>query len=139
MAYSNEYLQELRNRIIRFRKEKNMTQDDIAKAMGISRSSYAYTESKATRISTDFLIKLSEILDIPPTAFQPDDDVPHRVSPLDKSITFRSPLSTEVELLTLSFTEQTVIRMFRKLSKEEQNQYFNDLREKCDNLENNYE
>jgi len=57
-----QFLIDLGNRIAKFRKEHNLTQDELAKKMGVQQSSIASYESGRRQIPITQLFFLSEIL-----------------------------------------------------------------------------
>ena len=52
------------NTIRRLRKERRMTQQQVAEHLGIDRSTYAYYESGRSKLNIDVLINLSEFYEV---------------------------------------------------------------------------
>ncbi len=55
---------ELKDRLRRLRQSKNMTQEQVAEYLGLSRSAYTYYETGKTEPSIQIIIALSELYKI---------------------------------------------------------------------------
>ena len=55
----------IQKRIVDYRKAKKISQDELAKLLGIPRSTYAYHESKAGDLSVHFVEQVASALKIP--------------------------------------------------------------------------
>ncbi len=76
---SNTTNKQIKNwRLRQVRKERNVTQEDLAYALNITRSSYQYLETKGV-LSDDILMKLSRFFDLPMEAFISEEkkETPH--------------------------------------------------------------
>lgn len=67
-----EYKLELGSRILKARRNKGLTQREVAKAIGHSQSSITQIESGKVLPRTDTLFKLSKALDTPVNKFFPE-------------------------------------------------------------------
>lgn len=108
----------IRAKIPFFRKKLGLTQDEVADKMGISRSTYAYYESKASKISADFLNRLAVVLEI-----EPEDFLPNK-SPT--TIILNSPHS-EYKTSNVNVDENMILMIYRKLSDDDKSKYLNQL------------
>lgn len=123
MAFEEiSYKEELKIKIAYYRKKRGLTQKEVAERMGMTRSSYAYAETKANRLSSDFLTKLSRILEVPVNHLAESQ-------PLTADNTHLS--QTEVSCssgFVISKKEERIIKMFRMLSDDSYDKIYNILR-----------
>lgn len=54
----------IQNNMVKFRKEKKLTQNDVAKKLNISRSTYAYYEDKAVKLSIELVSAVAAALQV---------------------------------------------------------------------------
>jgi len=59
---SNDFFKDLGNRIAKFRKEQNITQEDLAGKLGVKQSAMALYESGKRRLPLSLLIPISQAL-----------------------------------------------------------------------------
>jgi transcriptional regulator with XRE-family HTH domain len=115
----NSSKQIIRAKIPLLRKRLGFTQDEIAEKLNISRSTYAYYESKAPKIPPEILNQLAVIFNIEPEDFLP----PNVESPIIK---FASPRSEYAESYN-SVDENMILMIYRKLNEEDRAKYLKQL------------
>lgn len=93
------------------RESYNLSQNQVAEALNIDRSTYTNYELDKTRPNLEMLVKLAHIYNIPKAMLLPDDD--------DDVLTFRDYARTDSLLQTLSKEERGLIAMYRALDKDE--------------------
>lgn len=93
------------------RESYNLSQNQVAEALNIDRSTYTNYELDKTRPNLEMLVKLAHIYNIPKAMLLPDDD--------DDVLTFRDYARTDSLLQTLSKEERGLIAMYRALNKDE--------------------
>ena len=65
-VFDSKSTKKIQERIIRYRKEiKKISQDEMARLLGVPRTTYAYNESRATDLSIDFIEQVASALNIP--------------------------------------------------------------------------
>lgn len=109
----------IRAKVPFYRKRLGLTQDDVAKKLEISRSTYAYYESKAPKIPAEILNRLAEIFKIEPEDFLPDN----RPS---TTLKFESPYS-EYKESNNSMDETMLLMIYRKFNEEEKSKCLKSL------------
>ena len=101
----------------RIRKQYKMTQEDVAKFLGISRSGYTYYETGKTVPSVEMLKKLATMYD---TTIDDVVGMPHKKSVSGKSVAEANFISEGMDpLMYMKKEEKTLIMAFRLLSDEE--------------------
>ena len=93
------------------RESLNLSQNQVAEALNIDRSTYTNYELDKTRPNLETLVKISRIFNVPPAMLLPDED--------SKGVTFRDVVRSDNMLRTLSKEERGLIACFRSLSKED--------------------
>ncbi len=95
------------------RKYNKVTQEDLAVALGISRSAYQHLETKGI-LTDDVLIRLSRFFDLPMEDFisKETKEVPH---------TFKAPENKRVAHRILSEDEKKLLLCYDGLSTENKN------------------
>ncbi len=117
-------IEELKSKIIHYRKRSGLTQAEVAKKMEISRSTYAYAEKNAERITPEFIYKFAKALNISPNLFLRNNEFEHT-----NVLRSRMPTQQPIEPLILSNKEIRIIKMLRMLPRD----VFNDLYESVKN------
>jgi transcriptional regulator with XRE-family HTH domain len=64
---------EMGQKLKRIREAVDLSQQDVADKLGLSKVAYGDFERGRTAISPEYLIRLSQILNVPVTAFFPDE------------------------------------------------------------------
>jgi transcriptional regulator with XRE-family HTH domain len=64
------------DRLKKIRVEKNVSQDFLAKKIGITQKAYSKIENNETKLNVEVLQKISEILDVPVETFFKDQKSP---------------------------------------------------------------
>ena len=102
----------------KIRKQYKMTQEDVAKFLGVSRSGYTYYETGKTVPSIDMFRKLAMMYD---TTIDSIVGVPAKKNATGKNITDISLISENNAdpLMYMKKEEQTLIMAFRLLSEED--------------------
>ena len=124
----------IRTRIIVYRKKMGLTQNQMADAIGMKRSTYSYYETKATKYTPDFLRSVAKVLGISPNVFD--------VNAIADSEQIAIPVlenefSTPLEPFTATGNEQKLIKLYRMLSTEEKHKIFNSVVEALKENEEN--
>ena len=123
------YKDEIKVKIAYYRKKSGLTQSEVAEKMGMTRSSYAYAETRAEKLSADFLKKLAEVLGVSPNVFLPEN----RAKPI---IDIKSPHPPQVEPFVTTNKEQRTIKMLRMLPKETFDYFYEEIRKQYENAMN---
>ena len=101
----------------KIRKQYKMTQEDIAKLLGISRSGYTYYETGKTVPSVEMLKKLATMYD---TTIDDVVGMPQKKSVSGKSVAETNFMGEGIDpLMYMKKEEKTLIMAFRLLSDEE--------------------
>ena len=101
----------------RIRKQYKMTQEDVAKFLGISRSGYTYYETGKTVPSVEMLKKLATMYD---TTIDDVVGMPQKKSVSGKSVAETNFMGEGIDpLMYMKKEEKTLIMAFRLLSDEE--------------------
>ena len=124
----------IRMRIIVYRKKKGMTQNEVADAIGMKRSTYSYYESKATKYPPKFLRSVAKALDISPNVFDINAivDSESTVLPI-----LENEFSSVPEPFTATGREQKLIKIFRLLSADKKVEFMNSMIEALKATEEN--
>ena len=122
---------EIRVRITYYRKKKGLTQNQVADAIGMARSSYSYYESKAVRFPPDFLNKVAKVLEVSPNTF----NVETRTDSSFSFITLSESRSEYKDNNTSNLTkiENLLLASFRMLPDELQEKYLQSIMKECAN------
>lgn len=123
---TNEFSDHLRMKIVYYRKKAGLTQSEVAKKMGMTRTAYAYTETKAARLNPDFLTKLAEVLGISPAVFVERQSIKPQIASNEPSAYVATPFAT-------SNKEQRIIKMLRMLSGESYEKIYEIIRNEYEN------
>ena len=123
------YKEEIKVKIVYYRKKRGLTQSEVAEKMGMTRSSYAYAETRAEKLSADFLRKLAAVLDVSPNIFIYEN----KPKPI---IDIKSPPSPRVEPFVTTNKEQRTIMMLRLLPKETFDYFYEEIRKQYENVMN---
>ncbi len=131
MLYFDElsFKDELKVKIVYYRKKRGLTQSQVAEKMGITRSTYAYAETRAERLSPDFLTKLAKALDVSPNVFIYED-----INKGDGGI--KNPPSPPIEPFVTTNKEQRTIMMLRLLPKKTFDYFYEEIRKEYENIMN---
>ncbi|MBE6729736.1 MAG: helix-turn-helix domain-containing protein [Ruminococcaceae bacterium] len=124
---------QIRTRIIFHRKKKGMTQNDVADAIGMKRTTYSYYESKATKYTPEFLKSVAEAIGISPNVFKIDATYDRDID----FVIFENEHAKVPEPFTATGNEQKLVKLYRMLSDEEKSNIFNLLLDKLKIEENN--
>ncbi|MEE0946487.1 MAG: helix-turn-helix transcriptional regulator [Acutalibacteraceae bacterium] len=108
--------EEIRIRIAYFRKKAGLTQNEVADAIEMARSTYSYYETKAMRFPQDFLEKVAKVLDIPVSSFNVETKTESDIS----FLTFSDFPSGEYKESNyeLDKKERVIITIYRALPEE---------------------
>lgn len=115
------YKDELKVKINYYRKKSGMTQSEVAEKMGMTRSSYAYAETRAERLTPEFLSKLAGVLGVSPNVFISEKEIPSNVS-------FANQYSAPPDVFITTNKEQRIIKMLRMLPKDISNEFYEAIR-----------
>ncbi len=116
----------IRTRIIIYRKKKGLTQNEVADAIGMKRSTYSYYESKATKYTPEFLRSVAKVLGVSPNVFDINAIVDNEsmVIPV-----LENEFSSVPEPFTATGNEQKLIKIFRLLTPEQKAEFMNSMLE----------
>ena len=115
----NSNKQIIREKIPIYRKRLGLTQDDVAKKLNISRSTYAYYESKAPKIPAEILNQLAIIFKIEPEDFLPTE-IP------SSTLKFESSHSEYLNS-NKNVDENMILMIYRKLNDDDKSKYLKQL------------
>ena len=108
----------------KIRKQYKMTQEDVAKFLGISRSGYTYYETGKTVPSVEMLKKLAVMYD---TTIDTVVGMPDKKTVSGKAVGETNFISEGLDpLMYMKKDEKTLIMAFRLLSDEEKKKITND-------------
>lgn len=113
--------EELKVKISYYRKKSGLTQSEVAEKMGMTRSSYAYAETRAEKLTPEFLNKLAEAIGVSPNVFISDN-----VS--NGGIYFGNRFSSPADVFVTTNKEQRIIKMLRMLPAERFNKIYETIR-----------
>lgn len=120
---------ELKLKISYYRKKSGLTQSQVADKMGMTRSSYAYAETRAEKLTPEFLNKLARVLGISPNVFLSEKRPEGTISLGNE---FSKPTSPFVP----TNKEQRIIKMLRMLPPEKFNNFYDEIRKECEDYMN---
>lgn len=129
MSDKKQISDEIRVRITYYRKKKGLTQNQVADAIGMARSSYSYYESKAVNFPADFLTKVAKVLEISPNTFNVETRPDNSFSFINLAEN-RSKYNDDKKP-TLSDKENLLLASFRILPDELQDKLLNSLIKEC--------
>ena len=109
----------IRAKLSFYRKRLDLTQDEVAKRLNISRSTYAYYEGKAPSVPAEVLNQLADIFNIQPEDFLPDTEPSGTVKLQSPRFEYRDTRD--------NVDETMLLMMFRKLSDEDKAAYLKKL------------
>ena len=118
-----DYRNEIKSRVIYYRKRKNMTQNDLADALIIPRSTYAYYEKRSANIPQSLLIKIAKVLEVSPNVFSDNIEPSVNITPLSNNT------SNPIEPFVVTGNEQKLLTMFRNLPDELKNKYTESIKD----------
>lgn len=118
-----DYRNEIKSRVIYYRKRKNMTQNDLADALNIPRSTYAYYEKRSANIPQSLLIKIAKVLEVSPNVFSDNIEPSVNITPLSNNT------SNPIEPFVVTGNEQKLLTMFRNLPDELKNKYTESIKD----------
>ncbi len=128
MSNKKQVSDEIRVRITYYRKKKGLTQNDVADAIGMARSTYSYYESKAVHIPEEFLNSVAKVLEISPNTFNVDVKYDNTYSFINLE---ESKSEYKNENNKLTDKESLLVALFRSLPDEHKDQYINSLIKEC--------
>lgn len=105
----------IRMRIILYRKKKGMTQNDVADAIGMKRSTYSYYENKATKYTPEFLKSVAKALGVSPNVFDLNAILDDETVVIPR---LENEFSEVPEPFSATGNEQKLINLYRILSNE---------------------
>jgi len=120
----------------RLRQNNSFTQQQVADALNIDRSTYAYYESGKTTPDINALIKLARVFNVSFNDLLEDENLPQGVADTGRSeyrYQNRARISNTVYELTKA--EKQLIIYFRIMSPERQKELLDKLADKIDSLE----
>ena len=104
-----------------------MTQDDVAKALGMTRSQYAYNENRAKRLSPKFIDDLSRLFHVSPRILMEGLNE----TPIPKANDYHHDLPDTGDMPPIITAKQKkLLNMFLLLPSKEQAEIFECVREK---------
>lgn len=117
---------ELQERIVKYRKQFNINQNKMAEMLNIPRSTYAYLEKKATKLSIYFVEQVAAALKIPTEWIwygekNPEPTIIRQPTPKPEP---------KPDFLTLTNSEKKIVEKYRLLPLEARKE----IRELVDNL-----
>ena len=118
-----DYRNEIKSRVIYYRKRKNMTQNDLADALNIPRSTYAYYEKRSANIPQSLLIDIAKVLEVSPNVFSDNIEPSVNITPLSNNT------SNPIEPFVVTGNEQKLLTMFRNLPDELKNKYTESIKD----------
>lgn len=125
----------IRMRIILYRKKKGFTQNQVADAIGMKRSTYSYYETKATKYTQDFLRSVAKVLGVSPNVFDINAIVDSETTVIPQ---LENEFSDAFKPFTATGNEQKLIQLYRLLSNDKKSKIYNLLLEELkDNEQNN--
>lgn len=119
---SKEQLEELRMKILFYRKKKGFSQEEVAERMNIARNRYAYLETTAVKYPQEKLIKLAKALEVSPAVFL------NTIAPAALTVENTPSSSVKPESFPTSAKEQRIIKMLRMLSNDAYDEIYNIIR-----------
>lgn len=112
--------EELRAKIIYYRKKKGFGQDKVADLMNMPRTTYWYKEKNAAYLSSDFIGKLAKVLEVSPNVFLTEQTPPQ--------LTMDNHSSSYSDNFKPTPKEQRALKMLRMLPEEAFVRYYNEIR-----------
>jgi len=104
------------------RENAGLTQKQVADALSVERSTYAYYETGSTHPSGSMIIKLARIFNIPYTVFMDavgDTDFDSKPEDMSETTLREDSWLTREKMYTLPKKEQTLLVNFRSLTEEQ--------------------
>lgn len=117
---ANIFDEDLSHKLRRFRTNDHLTQQQVANALNIDRSTYSYYESGKTEPGFDILVKLSKIFGITLNDLAPQDDSGSEVNDSTSRGQHKAIPKKNVKrefLYNLTVDEQNVLLAYRLLDK----------------------
>lgn len=114
----------------KLRENCGLTQQQVADAINLERSTYAYYETGKTIPSIDTIVQLAKIFNVSYSDILESEAQPKTY--LFSDVPNSEHISTKKQeaIYSLSKTEKTLICYFRALSRKEQNQFLKDIIER---------
>ena len=104
--------QTLGEKLRELRESYDLSQNQVAAALNIDRSTYTNYELDKTRPSLEMLVKLAHIFNVPKDTFLPDDDA-------DPGLTLRDIMRPNSMAQSLNKEERGLLALYRSLSREQ--------------------
>lgn len=113
--YNKNGKQTLGEKLRELRENYDLSQNQVAAALNIDRSTYTNYELDKTRPNLETLVKLAHIFNVPKVTFLPDDD------PSD-ALALRDAIQPDSMVRSLSKSERGMLAIYRSLTREQQQQ-----------------
>ncbi len=123
----------IHEKIVVLRKQSGMTQNEVADALNMKRSTYAYCERKATKLTPDFLRQLSAVLHIPSSILLSSGSKSDSAAEPEHLSQEVFPLDNSSEAMNISPKELRLIKMLRILPQDESARFINEIIEAYNN------
>ncbi len=121
---------EINKRVIQYRKQKHLTQSEVAERIGMKSSTYSQME-RVGDISAERVVRLAEIFGVRPEwiLLGEPEDTPENESGIDVA---QQPKITipEPEPFVLTNMEMSIIKIIRNLKKKEKEEVINFIQSK---------
>lgn len=120
----------------RLRENSGYTQQQVANALNLERSTYTYYETGKTTPDINTIIKLSKIFNVSYTEIfeNEEKDAQKSVRDLDDDLYYRYDSQNYNHIYELSKGEKTLISLYRVLPVDIQHDIIGQLKEKVDDL-----
>ena len=130
----DKLLEQIKSKIVFYRKRKGITQNEMADRLGIARSTYAYYETRAISLTDKFLESVAAQLEISPKTLKASDSIDKDTENESDSlpvINLFEDNERETEDFMVTEKEKKMIKMFRMLPSSKSEIVFNELKMAC--------
>jgi len=123
----------LSKKLVCCRKACRLTQLQMAKALGINRTTYTCYETGKTSLNIETLCRIAKILNVGVEQFLPSDSVSKAVFSTPPT-NYKPKIESELSFSCLNLAEKELVLLFRQLSKDKKNEILEITKSKRDEL-----
>ena len=118
-SFSKKYKKSLGEKLRDLRETYDLSQNQVAAALNIDRSTYTNYELDKTQPNLETLVRLARIFNVPKASLLPEDE--------DDTVTFRDVIKPYSMMQTLNKEERGLLALYRSMTREQKDEIMDEI------------